>query len=358
MTDDERFMTRALELASEPAYTSPNPRVGAVVVRDGQIISEGIHEGSGRPHAEAVALQDVDARGATIYVNLEPCIHHGRTPPCAPALIEAGIYRAVVAMEDPDERVAGKGIALLREAGVTVDVGERSDAARELNHAYIHQRTTGSPLVTVKLALSLDGKMAAVDGSSRWITGEIARRRVHARRVEVDAVLVGAGTVLADDPLLTARDVAAPRQPVRVVCDSRGRVPATSQIFGRGEAIVMTTTHSSHSVKTRWKEVGAEVVVVPEDAGGEVDLASVLETLGERGWLEVYCEGGARMASSLLRNDLVDRLEINYGPVLLGGDAIGLADLGVETMAEATRWHLVNSARMGDDVLVVYERGR
>src|SRR5687768_16450232 len=193
-------MTRALELASRPPFTSPNPRVGAVVVRDGRVVSEGIHEGAGTPHAEVRALDGVDAIGATLYVNLEPCTHHGRTPPCAPAVIEAGIARAVIAIEDPDRRVAGKGIEMLRAAGLEVVVGTCAQAAGDLNRAYLHQRATKRPLVTLKLALSLDGKVAAANGSSKWITGAEARARVHARRLECDAVLIGAGTVLADDP--------------------------------------------------------------------------------------------------------------------------------------------------------------
>lgn len=358
MTDDERFMSRALELAAEVAFTSPNPKVGAVVVRDGQIIAEGAHRGSGTPHAEAEALRDIDARGASLYVNLEPCVNEGRMPPCAPVVVEAGISRVVVAIEDPDERVAGRGIALLRSAGVAVDMGICELQARGLNRAYLHQRTTKRPLVSLKLALSLDGKLAAADGSSKWITGEVTRRRVHQRRLESDGVLVGSGTVVADDPLLTVRDVDAPRQPVRVLCDATGRVPVTSQIFGRGDVIVMTTIACPHPTPTRWKETGAEVVIVAQAPGGGVDLAAVMDNLGARGWLEVYCEGGAALATSLLSADLVDRLDLNYGPVLVGGTGVGLGDLGVTTMGEASRWRTVEVMRMGDDAVITLERGR
>lgn len=359
MTDDERFMSRALELAAEVGFTSPNPKVGAVVVRDSQIVAEGAHQGAGTPHAEAVALRDIDARGASLYVTLEPCVHEGRMPPCAPAVIEAGVSRVVVALEDPDERVAGRGIALLRSSGIAVDVGICELQARGSNRAYLHQRRTKRPLVSLKLALSLDGKLAAADGSSKWITGEVTRRRVHQRRLESDGVLIGSGTVISDDPLLTVRDIVAPRQPVRVLCDATGRVPATSQIFGRaGEVIVMTTIACPHPTPTRWKEAGAEVVVIPQAPGGGVDLAAVMDNLGARRWLEVYCEGGAALATSLLRADLVDRLDLNYGPVLVGGAGVGLGDLGVTTMGEASRWRTAEVMRMGDDTVMTLDRGR
>ena len=358
MTDDERFMMRALELAARPPFTSPNPRVGAIVVRDGEIISEGVHEGSGRPHAEAIALKDVDAAGATLYVTLEPCVHQGKMPPCAPSIIEAGIARLVAAIEDPDARVDGRGFAALRAAGIAVEIGVCADEARLQNRSYLHHRRTGRPLVTLKLALSLDGKTAARDGSSRWITGETARRRVHARRLEADAVLVGSGTVLADDPSLTVREVDAPRQPVRVVCDASGRVPATSRVFETGQTIVMTTVGVDHTQMTHWKEAGAEVVVVPRADAGGVDLDAVIANIGARGWLEVYCEGGGRLATSLLGEDLVDVLEINYGPLLLGGTGLGLGDLGVSTIDAASPWRLVDASRADDDVIVVLERDR
>lgn len=358
MTEDERFMMRALELASTPLFTSPNPRVGAVVVRDGVVLSGAKHERAGTPHAEALALEGIDAAGATLYVTLEPCVHHGRMPPCAPTVIQAGIARVVAAIEDPDERVAGRGFSRLRDAGIEVTTGVCADAARLQNRAYLHQRLTKRPLVTLKLAMSLDGKIAASDGTSRWITGEAARRRVHQRRLEADGVLVGAGTVINDDPSLTVRDLPASRQPVRVICDATGRVPAVSRVFGHGETIVMTTVSADHLQKTRWKEAGAEVIVVPRAQGGGVDLAAVIENLGARGWLEVYCEGGGRLATSLLSEDLVDVLEANYGPILIGGKGVGVGDLGVTTIAEASHWRTVDVSRMGEDIVAVLERDR
>ena len=350
-------MARAIELARGPAHTSPNPRVGAVIVQDGSIVAEGAHHGAGTPHAEAIALDGIDATGATVYVNLEPCNHHGRMPPCAPALIDAGVGQVVVAIEDPDPRVAGSGLALLRDAGIDVQVGTLAEKARALNAPYLHHRRTGRPFVTVKLGLSIDGRLGAPDGSARWITGPEARRRVHARRLEVDAVLVGAGTVLADDPRLDARDVDADRQPTRIVLDTAGRISPSSRLFSvEGSVIVATTHRAPHEMQTSWKEGGAEVLLLPERAG-QVDVGALLEELGRRGFIEIYCEGGAELATTLLRDDLVDRVEANYGPVVLGDGGPDLGSLGVTSMADAPRWKTVEVARLGDDVLVILERG-
>jgi diaminohydroxyphosphoribosylaminopyrimidine deaminase/5-amino-6-(5-phosphoribosylamino)uracil reductase len=357
--EDERFMDAALELARAPGFTSPNPRVGAVVVQGGVVVASGAHHGAGSAHAEAVALAHGDARGATLYVTLEPCAHHGRTPPCAPAIVKAGVTRVVAAMEDPDERVRGRGFAHLREHGVEVAVGVGAAAAHELNAAWIHKATTGRPLVTVKLALSLDGRLAASDGSARWITSASARRHVHARRLEVDAVLCGAGTVIADDPLLTVRDVPSSRQPLRVVVDAAGRTPPSSRVLDGGAADVMvaTTADAPHDVQTAWKERGAEIVVLPATTDG-VDLRALVDALAARGIVEIYCEGGARLATALLAGDLVDGLDLYYGPVLLGGGGPALGDLGVATMDDARRWKVVETRPLDDDVFVKLRRGR
>jgi diaminohydroxyphosphoribosylaminopyrimidine deaminase / 5-amino-6-(5-phosphoribosylamino)uracil reductase len=352
---DENHMRRALELARRAPYTNGNPRVGAVVVGGDAVVGEGFHLGSGHPHAETIALRDVDARGATMYVTLEPCNHHGETPPCAPALVDSGLARVVIAMADPDQRVQGSGIDHLRGHGIEVDVGVLEDDARELNAAFIHHRTTGRPLVVLKLALTLDGRLAAADGSSQWITGEDARRRVHEARLAADAVMVGAGTVATDDPSLTVRVVEASRQPHRVIVDSSGRVSPTARVFAPGGSVVLATTSASpHEVQTAWKEAGAEVVVLPESAGG-VDLSALVADLGGRGWLEVYCEGGATLATSLLRNGLVDRLELHYGPAIVGSGP-SLGDLGIATMTAAQRWSTVDVERAGDDVIVRLRR--
>lgn len=346
---DERFMERALELARGPAFAYPNPRVGAVVVRDGTVLGEGAHHGPGTAHAEAAALEGIDARGATIYVTLEPCNHHGRTPPCAPALVEAGVTRAVIAMEDPDPRVGGSGCEVLRRAGIDVVIGVGRGGAERLNRAYLHHRRTGRSFVSVKLALTADGRATAPDGSSQWITGPETRRVVHARRLECDAVMVGAGTVLADDPRLTVRDVPAPRQPWRVVVDAAGRVPHDARALGEG-SVVATTQASPHDTQIAWKEAGAEVLVLPESGGG-LDLAALLEVLGARGVVEVFCEGGPRLASSLVRDGLAGRLELHYAPILAGG-GLSLEGLGVATMGNALRFEIEETRRVGDDLLV------
>ena len=353
--NDEHFMGLALERARSVPHASPNPRVGCVIVRDGEVVAEGRHEGPGAPHAEAAALACGDAEGSTVYVSLEPCVHYGRTPPCARALIDAGPARVVVAMADPERRVDGRGIEALRDAGIEVTVGVRSAEAEALNRAYTHQRRTGRPQLTLKLALSLDGRLAAPDRSARWITGPEARRRVHARRHVADAVMVGAGTVLADDPSLTVRAVEAARQPASIVVDACGRVPATARLFANDNVLVATTDRTPHEVQTRWKETGAEIVVLPQ-SGFLVDLRSLLDQLGRRGVLDLLCEGGAALATSLLAADLVDVLELHHGPLLLGrGPSLG--DVGVGTMTDARRWRLCEVGRAGEDVVTSYAKG-
>ena len=347
--NDELYMSRALELARSIPFTSPNPRVGAVVVRDGRMLGEGAHLGAGTPHAETLALDGVDAAGATMYVTLEPCIHRGRTPPCAPALVDAGLARVVAGTTDPDERVAGRGLDHLRSHGIEVATGVLEAEARDLNASFIHHRTTGLPLVTLKLALTLDGRLAAPDGSSRWITGPEARAIVHRRRAEVDAIVVGAGTVLADDPSLTARDVGATHQPVRVIVDARGAVPPDARaLAGPGEAIVATTSLCPHERQTAYKEKGAEVIVLDAEGAG-VDLAALVGHLGRRGFLEVVVEGGAALASSFLAAGLVGRLEFFYGPLVAGGGP-ALTDIGVTGIDDAVRWHLRDARPVGPDV--------
>jgi diaminohydroxyphosphoribosylaminopyrimidine deaminase/5-amino-6-(5-phosphoribosylamino)uracil reductase len=354
---DEVFMSRALELARRAAYTYPNPRVGCVVVTDDAVIGEGWHEGSGHQHAERGALEGVDARGATLYVTLEPCVHHGRTPPCTEAIIEAGVHRVVVAAADPDERVAGKGLAALAQTGIEVDVGVLEQQAEWLNAAYLHHRRTGTSYVSLKLALSLDGGLAAPDRSARWISGIHARGHVHQRRHEVDAVMVGAGTVLADDPGLTVREVPATRQPARIVVDASGRVPSTARVFhAEGGVIVATTDRSSDDARSSWTEVGAEVLVLPPEERG-VDLHALMKELGTRDFVEIMCEGGADLATSLLRADLVQQLELHYGPLLLGDAAVRLGDLGIATMTDAERWTTVEVRAADDGFIAVLAPG-
>lgn len=356
--DDERYMARAIELALQPAFTSPNPRVGAVLVRDGSVIAEAAHAGPGTPHAESAALSAAgDARGATCYVTLEPCAHHGRTPPCAPLLVDAGVARVVAALEDPDERVAGRGFSYLRDLGVEVSVGSLEQEAADMNVAYLHQRRTGRPLVTVKLALTIDGRLGAPDGSSVWITEDEARAVVHRRRQEVDALMVGAGTVVTDDPRLTVRDMPALRQPARVVVDSSGRVGADASVFGSGGDVVIATTDGApHDRHVEWKEAGAEVLVLPHGSRGGVDLDALMAELGRRGWLEILCEGGGELATSLLRAGAADRLEIYHGAVAVGRGGPEIGDLGIGSLPGAPRFRLVVHERFGNDLRAVYAR--
>lgn len=356
-SDDERFMERALDLARSHPFTSPNPRVGAVLVRGGVIVSEGAHEAAGRPHAEVIALADADARGATLYVGLEPCSHQGRTPPCVTEIVEAGVSRVVAAIEDPDPRVGGDGFAALEDAGIEVTRGVLEDEAGLLNAPYIHHRRTGRSFVNLKLALTLDGRMAAPDGSARWITGAETRLAVHRRRAEAGAVMVGSGTVLADDPQLTAREVEVPRQPLRVVLDARGRIIPPRRVFDdAAPTLIATTGNAPHEVQTAWKEAGAEVVVLSATDQGHVDLEELVTHLGARDVLEVYCEGGAELATALLKDDLVDRLEIHYGPVVVGRGGPDVGDLDVIAMKDAVRFRTVDVDRSGDDVVVTLMR--
>jgi diaminohydroxyphosphoribosylaminopyrimidine deaminase/5-amino-6-(5-phosphoribosylamino)uracil reductase len=347
-------MARAIELAGSPAYTSPNPRVGAVVVKDDVIVGEGAHEGAGRPHAEVLALDGIDAAGATLYVTLEPCIHHGRTPPCVPRIVEAGVARVVASTADPDEHVAGKGFAALASSGVEVAIGTLATEAEALNAPYLHHRRSGASFISLKLAMSLDGAIAAPDGSARWITGEDTRRRVHARRQEADAVMVGAATVLADDPELTVRALPAKRQPLRIIVDAAGRVPASARVFSSpgGGVLVATTDRAPDDVRAAWVSTGAEILTLPQGPLG-VDLHALVKHLGARDVVEVLCEGGARLATSLLLEDLVGRLELHYGPLLLGGDALRIGPIGIDAMADVRRWQVEELTRSGEDFIVV-----
>ncbi|MDI3327436.1 MAG: bifunctional diaminohydroxyphosphoribosylaminopyrimidine deaminase/5-amino-6-(5-phosphoribosylamino)uracil reductase RibD [Alicyclobacillaceae bacterium] len=354
MTDEE-WMRWALRLAeSARGQTSPNPLVGAVVVRDGEIVGQGAHLRAGGPHAEIHALRMAGerARGAVMYVTLEPCDHHGRTPPCTRALIEHGIARVVVAMVDPDPRVSGRGIARLREAGIAVDVGVLEKEARELNRGFLRRVVDGRPWVTGKAGMTLDGHIATWAGDSRWITGEEARRDVHRIRAEVDAIITGIGTVLADDPLLTARAV-PPRggHPVRVVLDSRLRIPDAAKILDVSEAptVVCCLEGADPARAEMLRSRGVEVWTFPE-AGGGVDPAAVLRRLAERGVCYVLLEAGGKVQGSFLRAGLVDQVLLYLAPKLLCGEGIpAFAGRGVERLGEAVSLDIRSVERIGKD---------
>jgi len=325
---DNQFMARALQLAERGLYTTtPNPRVGCVIVRDGAVVGVGWHERAGGPHAEVAALQAAGerARGATAYVTLEPCHHHGRTPPCDEALIAAGVARVVAAMLDPDPRTAGQGVARLEHAGITTETGVMENAARALNRGFISRVTRGRPWTRMKIAASLDGKTALLNGNSRWITGEAARNDGHHWRARACAVLTGIGTVRDDDPQLTVRAVATPRQPLRVVIDSRLELPLTARILeGGGVLIACAVADEAKAAKLKGK--GAEIVVLP-NAAGKVELPALMLELGRRGINELHVEAGHKLNGSLMNEGCVDELLLYFAPCLIGERASGMADL-------------------------------
>jgi diaminohydroxyphosphoribosylaminopyrimidine deaminase/5-amino-6-(5-phosphoribosylamino)uracil reductase len=356
---DEAFMRRAMALAQKGlGATSPNPMVGAVVVRDGEIVGEGWHEaGPGTPHAEPRALEAAGAaaRGATLYVTLEPCNHTGRTPACAPAVAAAGIARVVAGTRDPSPLVDGRGFAALRDAGVAVDVGVLQRPARDLIAGFAKHSVTGVPYVVLKLAASLDGKTAAADGSSRWITGEAARHEVHVLRARAGAVIVGSGTAVADDPSLTVRlDGYTGRQPLRVLVDGSGRTPATNRIFdGSAPALVATTTAVQAAAREGWERAGAEILTF-EPAPTGVPLRPLIEALGKRDVQEVLIEGGSRLAASVLVEEVADRLVLYVAPKVVGGVSTpGLVGgTGAATIADALGVRIESVAMLGEDVRI------
>lgn len=348
---DHQHMSRALELAALGMWTTtPNPRVGCVIVRDRQVVGEGWHRRAGEPHAEVLALAQANgaARGATVYLTLEPCSHHGRTPPCVDALLEAHVGRVVVAMEDPNPLVSGRGLARLREAGVDVRCGLLEQEARELNIGFVSRMTRRRPWVRMKIAASLDGRTALPDGSSQWITGDAARDDGHAWRARACAILTGIGTVKDDDPRLTVRAVDTPRQPLRVLVDSRLEVDLDANIV-RGGNLLVVCARAMPGKAGELRDRGCEVLELP-NARGKVDLPALLAELAGRDINELHVEAGYRLNGSLLREDCVDELLVYLAPTLLG-NATGMADLlPPDTLTAAPRLSLQAVDRVGDDV--------
>lgn len=342
----------------------PNPAVGCVIVREGRIVGRGWTAPGGRPHAETRALAQAGAaaRGATAYVTLEPCAHHGQTPPCADALIAAGVARVVCALTDPDPRVNGGGLARLRAAGiaVTTGVGE-AEAARD-QAGFLSRLSRGRPMVTLKLATTLDGRIATASGDSQWITGPVARRAVHAMRARHDAVLVGAGTARADDPSLTVRGLGIARQPVRVVLSRDLDLPRDTALLRNTETAPTWLLHGARAPSERvagFGELGARCLSIPSQADGRPDPAAALAVLGREGLTRVFCEGGGVLAASLLSADLVDRLVLFTGGAVIGGDGrAALGPMGLRLLAEAPRFHLSDVARIGEDTVQTWERAR
>ncbi|WP_237214689.1 bifunctional diaminohydroxyphosphoribosylaminopyrimidine deaminase/5-amino-6-(5-phosphoribosylamino)uracil reductase RibD [Falsiroseomonas oryziterrae] len=355
-------MRAALALASRGlGNTWPNPAVGCVIVRDGQVVGRGWTQPGGRPHAETEALRraGVAARGATAYVTLEPCSHHGRTPPCCNALIGAGVARVVAAMRDPDPRVDGRGFDMLRAAGIVVDEGLLEAEARAVNAGFARRITLGLPLVTLKLATTLDGRIATAAGESKWITGPAARREAHAMRARHDAILVGSGTVLADDPDLTCRLAgAAPVRALRVVADARLRTPVTARLVATARVhptILATVPGHPPSALAPYQEAGVEVIKVARGAEG-MAMRGLLGALAQRGVTRVLAEGGAGIAAALLREGLAQRLAWFHAPGVMGGDGQPAAyPLPVETLASMPRFRRTASRPLGPDWLTEFE---
>ena len=359
-------MQRALELARHAlGAASPNPTVGAVLVRDGSIVGEGVTQPPGGPHAEAVAIAQAGdrARGATLYVTLEPCNIHGRTPPCVPAIVGAGVAEVHVATLDPNPRIDGRGAADLQAAGVRVSVGEEEATAQRLMECHFRWITEGTPFVVAKYAMSLDGKIATAAGDSRWISGAASRRQVHRMRAACDAIMVGVGTAVRDDPQLTARDEEdrpLERQPLRVVVDSRGRLPVTARLLHAPGSTLVAVEDASPQREAGLREAGADVVACPA-ADGRVDLRALLRRLGEREVTGLLVEGGGTLLASLFREGLVDKVCAFVAPVLVGGrDAPTPWDgAGPQAMADALRLERVSVERLEDDLMVVgYPAGR
>ncbi len=324
---DMIFMTRALELADKMrGKTRPNPTVGCVIVREGKIIGEGFHRGAGQPHAEIEALRacgNISPRSATCYVTLEPCSHTGRTPPCTDALIAAGIERVVIAMKDPNPHVPGGGAELLSQAGIQVEIGMGGEEARRINAPWIKWVTSGQPFVLLKSAASLDGKVASASGQSRWISGKSSRKHAHELRTRIAAIMVGRGTIAADDPQLTARaDGVVTAAPLRIVLDSHLSLPVHHKVFQPdlpGNTLVATTNDCDKNKRELLEKLGVEVVAFDSDRG-TVNLKSLMRFLGRRGIDFILAEGGPTLAFSLLRDRLVDRMLVYQSPLILGGN--------------------------------------
>ncbi len=340
----------------------PNPSVGCVVVKDGRVVGRGWTQPGGRPHAETEALRRAGAaaRGATVYISLEPCAHHGKTPPCADALIAAGVARAVVAIEDPFPRVAGRGCARLRSAGIDVVTGVGRDAAAALNAGFFMRIDAARPLFTLKTASTLDGRIATHTGESQWITGAPARARGHAMRASADAVMVGIGTALADDPRLDCRlPGLADRSPVRIVVDSRARLPLTSRLVrtARETPTWLLTLAGQDARHRAFADAGVEVIEVAPDADGNLDLVVGADALGDRGLTRVLVEGGGRLAAGLLRAGLIDRLVWFRAARLIGGDGLPATEaFGVDRLDEAPAYRRIAVVEVGDDVMETYAR--
>jgi len=359
---DGRFMRLAIDLGKRGlGRVWPNPAVGCVIVNGGAVVGRGWTQPGGRPHAEVRALAQAGeaARGATVYVSLEPCAHTGKTPPCALALINAGVARVVTALTDPDPRVSGKGHAMLRDAGITVREGVEAEAAALANAGFLMRIRNGRPMVTLKLALTLDGRIATSAGVSRWITGPQARRAVHLLRARHDGVIVGAGTARADDPDLRARDLGISHQPVRMVADSRLGVCACGRLGSTARESPVWMLHgpqASLAARNDWQRAGATLIAGKHDDMGRLDIAEMVQELGTRGITRLFCEGGGGLAASLMRAGLIDELVVFSAGHAFGADGTaGLGGMGV-TEISPHPLTLIGARRCGDDLMHHWRR--
>ena len=353
------FMKAALRLARKGVgMVSPNPMVGAVLVRENKIVGTGYHHFFGGPHAEQYALKSArgEARGSDLYINLEPCCHVGKTPPCVDALIAAGIRRAFIGMQDPNPRVSGSGIKKLRAAGIAVEVGILERECRQLNEAFTKYITKHIPFVYLKLAASLDGKIATASGDSKWITGAASRKLVHRLRSEADAVMVGIGTVLGDDPLLTARlHPGARKNPVRVIVDSRLRTPPASKLLKTARVvptIIATIGNSAPGRTAAVKQSGAELLPIAA-RNGRVDLKQLMKKLGQRGIATVLIEGGSELSAAALQDGIVDKVFFFYAPVIIGGQKAPpmIGGTGINKVSHAVKVRDLRYRKVGEDLL-------
>ncbi len=360
---DETWMARALSLGARGlGQVWPNPAVGCILVKDQRVVGRGWTQPGGRPHAEAMALAQAGdaARGSTAYVTLEPCAHHGKTPPCADALVQAGMARVVTALEDPDPRTSGQGHARLREAGISIETDVLSEAARRANAGFLTRVLEGRPLLTLKLASSFDGRIATASGESKWITGPAARQAVQGLRARHDAVLVGAGTARADDPALTLRGYGARPSPLRVVVSRRLDVPTDGQLARTARDVPLWLCHGVDAPADRravWAGLGAELIEVPLGHDRHPDPADMLRLLGARGLTRVLCEGGGMLAASLIGAGLVDRIVGFTAGLMLGAEGQpSIGPLGLAALAEAPRYVLDEQRKVGADLMASWVR--
>lgn len=359
---DQHYMRIALRLAARGlGRVAPNPAVGCLLVRDGQIIGRGWTQDGGRPHAETMALAQAGetAAGATVYVTLEPCAHQGETPPCATSLIDAGVSRVVAALEDPDARVSGKGLQMLRAAGIEVAEGLFATEAAYLNAGFILTRTQKRPLITLKMATSLDGKIATTTGDSKWITGRIARRYSHILRSENDAIMIGVGTAMVDDPELTCRIAGLEDQsPVRIVADSRLRLPLTSALVKtvkKAPLWILTVPGNDRDRRQAFTDLGVTVIEVAAEESGLPDLRKGLAEFAARGITRILAEGGSHLLATLIKDELADRLMWFRASRIIGGDGIPvLQSIGLRQLADAPEIQLIEERRLGEDLLESY----